>query len=72
MNPDAQRIAQAVSEKSPQLFCFRCLAAQLELKEHDVRAVATVLIVRAGLRLVRRACSRCHHSGETLVAQKLA
>jgi hypothetical protein len=72
LSPLAQRIAHAVYESSPQLFCFPCLATQLGLKEHDVRAVALVLIVRADLRLVRRVCSRCQRPGEALVAQKFA
>lgn len=72
MSPLAQRIAHAVYENSPRLLCFPCLAAQLEVKEHDVRAVALVLIMRTGLRLVRRVCSRCQCSAEALVARKLA
>ena len=72
MSPLQERIAHAVYQNSPRLFCFTCLAAQLGVKEHDVRAVALVLIVRAGLQLVRRVCSRCHGSDEALVAQKLA
>jgi hypothetical protein len=68
----AQRIADAVHHNSPYLSCFACLAAQLRVKEHDVRAAALILIVRGGLRLVRRVCSRCHQSGEALAVQKLA
>ncbi len=72
MSPLAQRIAHAVYQNSPKFYCFACLAAQQEVEEHDVRAAALILIVRAGLRLVRRVCSRCQRSGEALVAQKLA
>jgi cytochrome c5 len=72
MTPLAQRIATAVYENSPNLFCFACLAAQQGAKEHDVRAVALVVVMRGGLQLVRRVCSRCHRSGETLAPQKVA
>ena len=73
MSPIAQRIARAVYENSPRLLCFPCLAAQLGLKEHDVRAVALVLIMRTSLRLVQLVvCSRCQRSAEALVAQNLA
>jgi hypothetical protein len=72
MSPIAQRIAHAVYQNSPNSYCFACLAAQQGVKEHDVRAIALVLIVRAGLRLGRRVCSRCQRSGEALFAQKLA
>ena len=72
MNPIAQRVASAVYQSVPNSYCFTCLAAQQGLTEHDVRAVALVLIVRAGLRLVRRVCSGCHRSGEALVAEKPA
>jgi hypothetical protein len=67
MTPLAQRIATAVYENSPHLFCFACLAVQQGVKEHDVRAVALLVIVRAGFQLVRRVCSRCRLSGETVV-----
>jgi hypothetical protein len=72
MSPLAERIAHAVYHNSPRLFCFTCLAAQQGLKEHDVRAVALVLVTRAGLRLVRRACSSCRRTDEVLAAQKVA
>ena len=72
MTPLAQRIADAVYQNSPNLFCFACLAAQQGANEHDVRAVALIVITRGGLQLVRRVCSRCHRSGETLGPQKTA
>lgn len=72
MNPLAQRIADAVYQNSPHLYCFACLAAQQGVNEHDVRAVALVVILRGGLQLVRRVCSRCHRSGEALAPQKVA
>jgi hypothetical protein len=72
LSPLAQRIADAVHKNQPRPFCFACLAAQEGVREHDVRAVALVLIVRAGLRLVQRVCSRCQRAGETLAARKLA
>ncbi len=68
----AQRIADAVYRNSPHLYCFACLADQQEAKEHDVRAIALVVIMRGGLQLVRRVCSRCHRSGEILAPQKAA
>jgi len=72
MTPLAQRIATAVHQNSPCLLCFTCLAAQQGLKEHDVRAVALVLVTRAGLRLVRRVCSSCRRTDEVLAAHKVA
>lgn len=73
LSPLAQRVARAISDNSPHSLCFPCLAAQLALSEHDVRAVALLLIVRADLRLVRRVvCSRCRCPGEALVAQRFA
>ena len=70
MSPLAQRIAHAVYQNSPHFYCFTCLAAQQGVREHDVRAVALTLIVRVGLQLVRRVCSRCQRSGEALVPQR--
>ena len=70
MTPFAQRIATAVYENYPDLFCFACLAAQQRAKEHDVRAVALIVIMRGGLQLVRRVCSGCHRSGEALAPEK--
>ena len=72
MTPLAQRIIGAVYQNSPHLYCFACLAAQLEVEEHDVRAVALIVIMRGGLQLVSRLCSRCHSSGDTLALQKVA
>jgi hypothetical protein len=72
MSPLAQRIANAVSQNSPNVLCFRCLAAQQGLNEHDVRAVALVLVVRAGLGLVRRVCYSCRRTDEVLASQKVA
>jgi hypothetical protein len=62
----------AIHQNSPRVLCFACLAAQQGLKEHDVRAVALVLVVRTGLQLARRACSRCRRPSEALVARRLA
>lgn len=72
MTPLAQRIIGAVYQNSPHLYCFACLAAQEGVKEHDVRAVALIVIMRGGLQLVSCPCSRCHRSGETLALQKVA
>jgi cytochrome c5 len=72
MTPLAQRIVGAVYQNSPHLYCFACLAAQQGAKEHDVRAVALIVIMRGGLQLVSRICSRCHRSGEALAPQKVA
>ena len=72
MSPLAERIASAVYQNSPRLYCFTCLAAQLRVKEHDVRAVSVVLVVREGHRLVRRVCSGCGRLGESLVIERLA
>jgi hypothetical protein len=72
MSPLAERIAHAVSQNSPHLYCFACLAMQQGVTEHDVRAVALILIVRSGLQLARRVCARCQHSGEALVPLKVA
>jgi hypothetical protein len=72
VSPLAERIAHAVYQNSPNSYCFTCLAAQQGVKEHDVRAVALVLLVRAGLRLVPRVCSGCQRPSEALVVQKSA
>ena len=66
----AQRVAHAVYQNAPHLYCFACLAAQQGLKEHDVRAVALVLVTRGGLRLLRRACASCRRIDEMLAARK--
>ena len=72
MSPTAARVAQVVYRYSPSAVCFSCLAEQERLKEHDVRAMALVLIVRAGLNAVRQPCASCGRLGEALVAQKAA
>jgi hypothetical protein len=72
MNPLARRVADAVHQNSPLVLCFACLAAQQGLKEHDVRAIAVVLIVRGGLGIVRRICSSCRRADEVLVSQQVA
>jgi hypothetical protein len=71
MSPTAERVAQAVY-RSPGAVCFACLAKQQRLKEHDVRAMALVLIVRAGLHAMRQSCASCGRLAEALVAQKAA
>ena len=72
MRPTAQRVAEAVHQNAPSAFCFTCLARQQALKEHDLRAVALVLVMRAGLRLARRPCSSCRCVGDVLLAQQAA
>jgi hypothetical protein len=72
MTPLAQRVGNAVCQNWPTVLCFTCLAAQQELNEHDVRAVALVLTVRAGLRLSRRLCTSCQRVQETLLAADVA
>jgi hypothetical protein len=72
MSPTAVRVAQAVYRYSPGAVCFSCLAKQEGLQEHDVRAMALVLICRAGLHAVQRSCASCHRLGDTLIAQKAA
>ena len=72
MSALAQRVAAAVHQNSADVLCFTCLAAQQGLNEHDVRAVALVLMARAGLRLVRRICSLCKRSDDVLVYQNVA
>lgn len=67
----AQRIA-ALVHNQPSGVCFACLARAKRLREHDVRAVALVLITRGGLQLVRRTCLSCHEVGDLLAVQKAA
>ena len=72
MSALAEQIAHAVHQNAPHPYCFTCLAAQQAVNEHDIRAVALVLVARAGLRLAHRVCFRCQWSGEVLVAPKAA
>jgi hypothetical protein len=72
MSPLAERIAHAVCQNFPHPYCFTCLAAQQGVKEHDVRAAALVLIVRAGLKLRRQQCFLCRRTDEVLAAQNAA
>jgi hypothetical protein len=69
MSPLAQTVAGAVHQASPHGTCFACLAAQQGLHEHDVRAAALVLIVRAGLELVRQTCHWCGRTDDVLVSR---
>ena len=71
MSPLAQLVAAAVHQNSPHVLCFTCLAAQQALNEHDIRAVALVLIARASLGLVQRVCSLCQRTDEVLVSEKV-
>jgi hypothetical protein len=71
MSPLARRVAAAVYQCSPHVLCFSCLAAQQGLTEHDIRAVALVLIARAGLELARGVCSSCQRTDEVLVSPKV-
>jgi hypothetical protein len=66
----AQRVVEAVHAGSEQ--CFACLAEHSGLDEHDVRAVALVLVCRAGLDLAHRRCSRCGSVEEMLVQRRAA
>jgi hypothetical protein len=68
----AQQVAAIVHRNSPNVLCLTCLAAQHGLPEHDVRAVALVLITRADLQLVRRVCSSCQRAEELLAVPKAA
>jgi hypothetical protein len=72
LSPAAQRVAQAVQQNAPRVLCFACLAAEQQLKEHDVRALALVVLVRGGLRIVRRACSSCGRVDEMLAGRRVA
>ncbi|HEU4371470.1 MAG TPA: hypothetical protein VFV05_24880 [Methylomirabilota bacterium] len=72
MNLLAHRILGAVHQNSPHVLCFACLAAQQGLKEHDVRAAALVLVVRADLELVQQVCSACRRPDEVLISQRAA
>jgi hypothetical protein len=72
MSPVAQRVVKAVYHNGRGALCFTCLAAQQGLREHDVRGVALVLTVRAGLRVVRRSCSVCRRVADGLVRDKVA
>ena len=73
MSPLAERVAKAVAHNGPgRAVCFNCLATQQGLEEHDVRAVALVLMVHAGLRVVRRACVSCRRVADGLLAPKAA
>ena len=72
MRPNVQRVAQAVYRRSPGAVCFSCLAKEEGLKEHDVRAMALVLIVRAGLHAGRQSCVSCRRLGDALIAQNAA
>ena len=69
----AQQVADAVGRNGPRVvLCFSCLATKEGLKEHDVRGVALVLMVRWGLRMARRVCYSCGRKEETLVNRKVA
>jgi hypothetical protein len=72
MTPLAQRVANAVYARSPQVLCFSCLAAEQGLDEHDVRGTACVLVARAGLSLVERPCASCRRLKHMLVAEVAA
>jgi len=67
----AQQLA-ALVHNEPDGVCFACLARAKGLREHDVRAVALVLITRAGLQLARRTCSSCRRTDELLAVKKVA
>lgn len=71
MGAMAQRIA-ALVHNQPSGVCFACLARADGLREHDARAVAVVLITRAGLQLTRRTCSSCHRTDDVLAVKKTA
>ena len=69
----AQQVADAVGRNGPrEILCFSCLAKQEGLKEHDVRGVALVLMIRGGLCVARRVCRSCGRKDETLVIRKVA
>jgi len=68
MNPMTARVADAVYQNSPDVRCFDCLAAQQGLSEHDVRAVAVVLVARGRLSLDQRICCACGRTDEMLVS----
>jgi hypothetical protein len=72
MSPIAEKLAGAVHQNAPRVVCFACLANQQQLKEHVARAVALVVMVRTGLRLVRRRCSSCLRVDDALMAQQVA
>ena len=72
MNPLAQRVAGVVSQTAPGVLCFPCLARHHEFPEHDVRAAALVLIMRAGFQLSQRVCSSCRRLDELLSLERAA
>jgi hypothetical protein len=70
VNPIAEGIARAVLQNFPHTLCFRCLAAEQGIKEHDARAAALVLIARDTFMIVRQVCHACQCTEETLVFEK--
>jgi hypothetical protein len=73
MSVVAERVAEAVRRNGPRdALCFGCLARQQGLQEHDVRAVALVLVMRRGLDVARRVCAACRRKDEVLVARHAA
>jgi hypothetical protein len=72
MNPVAERIANVVYQNTPGAVCFSCLAELEGLREHAVRTVALILMVRAGLHAVRQSCAVCRQVADALTAQKAA
>jgi hypothetical protein len=70
MNPIAEGLARAVLANFPYALCFRCLALQQGLSEHDARAATLVLVARDDFMIVREGCHSCQRIEELLVFEK--
>jgi hypothetical protein len=68
----SEHVAAMVYAAYPRALCFGCLAARSGLREHDVRAMALVLIVRSGLDLALGVCASCGREHELLVVRNAA
>lgn len=67
--PLADHLARTVRERFPYGRCFSCLAAQLAVREPELRNAAQMLVFQGAFRPVRRVCNGCSRARETLALE---
>jgi hypothetical protein len=68
----AKLVARVVTENSPFVRCFRCLARQAAVPENDARKAGQRLVMRDEFFIARRECQFCGRTDDVLVRGKAA
>jgi hypothetical protein len=63
----SDRLLAFLRDSAPLSYCYRCLAENLGVPEHQLRDAALIVTVRPGFDLVRASCGKCGRVDDLLV-----